>query len=643
MAENIKSITGNSIGNMNGNMIVGDTNNNTYEIEKIEKVENRTDVNGNNNIVLQAVTCDNIHIEIQLSEELFRQNEKIISDTTEIKDGIKDILDKLNGKSALPQKLTLLPAVTEFFIGRNEALEELHNRLFTEQKRFILLVNGQGGIGKTTFAAAYCQKYEAEYKHIAWVVKETNIPDALLMLEMPLKLPVEGLSKEQRINQLLSKMQNLDKPCLMVIDNANDRNDIDKNLHLLKKCYNFHLLLTTRVTTYGNQNDKFEIDSLPFEKAKELFTEIFAQYHHTEDQTLQSIYDAVGGNTLIIEILAKNLREINKKHTNKYTLNHLLADIQSKGILSISHEKQVSTEHWTYTKLEKQNPTDVIQALFDITELSHHEKMLLRQIVLLPVVSISYADAEKMFENYTDFEKLFDELNNKGWLTFNENDKTFKFSPVIQQVSETQTPITAADAETLIDNLTELLDYEGTVGMTHMTVEQAAPFARYAESIFGRLRTTPNNSLSILSERIGSFYRIAGDFDKALQFFNDYSKLKKELYDANPKSEQLKNGLAISYSKLGDIYQELGDFDKALQFFNLDIELTKELYDANPKSVALFEGLAISYYKLAMVYKAKGDNENGMKNFKEVKRIVSILAENFPQIPKYKNWNKVEY
>ena len=56
--------------------------------------------------------------------------------------------------------------------------------------------------------------------------------------------------------------------------------------------------------------------------------------------------------------------------------------------------------------------------------------------------------------------------------------------------------------------------------------------------------------------------------EKALDFFQKrYQPRTRELFEANPKSEALKNGLAISYSKLGDIHQDMGDMEKALDFF----------------------------------------------------------------------------
>lgn len=69
----------------------------------------------------------------------------------------------------------------------------------------------------------------------------------------------------------------------------------------------------------------------------------------------------------------------------------------------------------------------------------------------------------------------------------------------------------------------------------------------------------------------------------------------------------------------------------------------KEHHISNPQNVSLLENLGISYYKLAMIYKAMVNDQAGRENFEEWKKIISFLAENLPQVPKYQEWNKLEY
>jgi tetratricopeptide (TPR) repeat protein len=72
-------------------------------------------------------------------------------------------------------------------------------------------------------------------------------------------------------------------------------------------------------------------------------------------------------------------------------------------------------------------------------------------------------------------------------------------------------------------------------------------------------------------------------------------ELSKELYEAYPQNvdfknglaiSYFKNGLAISYSKLGETHTSLGNLEQALKFFEDFSKLFKELYEAYPQNVS---------------------------------------------------------
>jgi len=151
------------------------------------------------------------------------------------------------------------------------------------------------------------------------------------------------------------------------------------------------------------------------------------------------------------------------------------------------------------------------------------------------------------------------------------------------------------------------------------------------------------NGLAISYQKLGEIYQAIGKFDQALEYFNNFNQLSKELHKSNPKNENLKNHLAISYQKLGEIYQTLCKFDQALEYFNNCHQLKKELFESNPSNIRIIEGRGISFYKLAMVYKAKGDHKSGKENFLQWQNIISHLAKNLPQVPRYQEWNLLEY
>ena len=144
-------------------------------------------------------------------------------------------------------------------------------------------------------------------------------------------------------------------------------------------------------------------------------------------------------------------------------------------------------------------------------------------------------------------------------------------------------------------------------------------------------------------EKLGSIHQSMGHMEEALKYFDDEVRLFKELYEANPRSESLKNGLAISYEKLGSIHQSMGHMEEALKYFENDLELTKELYEANPRSESLKNGLAISYSKLGSIHQSMGHMEEALKYFDDEVRLFKELYEANPRSELLKNGLAISY
>ncbi|MBL4660622.1 MAG: hypothetical protein JKY19_09715, partial [Alcanivoracaceae bacterium] len=86
-----------------------------------------------------------------------------------------------------------------------------------------------------------------------------------------------------------------------------------------------------------------------------------------------------------------------------------------------------------------------------------------------------------------------------------------------------------------------------------------------------------------------------GNLEKALQFYEERSKLGKELYESNPNNVSYKNGLAISYAKLAIFYNAQDDKKLAIDYMREAQVLFKQLHNNFPTYVE-FE----KYYKMAV-------------------------------------------
>ncbi|WP_411728392.1 tetratricopeptide repeat protein [Methyloglobulus sp.] len=515
------------------------------------------------------------------------------------------------GEREILRALTESPFRPEVFLGREDDLDAIKKSLFSENN--LLLVNGNGGVGKTSIASTYYHRYQHEYAHTAWILSEKSIANAMLSkLSTPLALQFENtMPTEKRLELLLMAMDSLNKPCLLVIDNANEVEDLEKNYQNLRRCSNFHLLLTTRITEF-EQAELYRIDGLPENQALALFEKHYRKTLQDDEVAIfKQIRTAVGDNTLVVELLAKNIYQFNRLKAH-YSLANLLNDLQSKGLLALSKSQAVGTDYQSKGSLRKEKPEDIIAAMYDLGELSSKETAILSVLSVLPAESIGFNTLETllpspMFENL-ESNLLF--LAQKGWIEYNEDNAEFKCSPVIQEITKKKNPQLLDDCQSLIETLIEKLNYEGC-HITGSSYEDAALFSRYAESVAAGFNESHSN-LVILCERIGVYHETTGNLDKALAFFKYNNYLVQKLYAYYPSNVELKGALQISYSNLGHVYKKLENLELALELFAESFELSKELHAAYPTDVNFKCDLAISLQRMGETHTALGNLEQAL-------------------------------
>ena len=240
------------------------------------------------------------------------------------------------GERKIIRLLTDRPFYTDFFIGRDTDLAAIESA-YQQKKHVLMLVNGEGGMGKTTLAAHYWFLHEKRYTHLAWVFADSGIGNALLRLAQPLGITFHPQDDERaQIARITEGVNQLAAPCLLVFDNANQADDLEKHFVTLKKLTNCHILLTSRVTELGDA-PVHRVAHLKKADAVAVFKKHYPKHQDTEGGLLDSLLHAVGFNTLVIELLAKNLAVFNKFQT-QYSLASLVADLQGKGLLALKNK-----------------------------------------------------------------------------------------------------------------------------------------------------------------------------------------------------------------------------------------------------------------------------------------------------------------
>ena len=205
----------------------------------------------------------------------------------------------------LPKELSArVPKISKNkIIGRDAELTDLHQRLFNNKQ--VVLVNGLGGIGKTTLAQVYLAQYWEQYCHIVWVSQiSPNIIEDFISTEGLLKnLHLNDEGKDQRalfidIISAFKKIQ--DGPNLLVLDNGD---------HNLAKLYDFlpsqpkwHILATSR-----EEIAKFDLKELDFLSEDEAVSLFLSHYTRSKINRaeIENLVKAVDFHTLTIEFWQK--------------------------------------------------------------------------------------------------------------------------------------------------------------------------------------------------------------------------------------------------------------------------------------------------------------------------------------------------
>lgn len=590
-------------------------------------------------------------------------------------------------KEKPPKFIGDIPSETEIFIGRDKDLVEIHKRL-NKKNSLLLLVNGVGGIGKTTLASHYYHKYQNEYSHLIWTIANPDINDAFTRIALCLKIEFDPkLDIEERKIETIRKLLELDKPCLLVIDNANILDDIKSNYSLLRKCSNIHIILTTRISNY-KKNNEHRISPLNKTAAFCLFNQYYS-IKDSEEDLLKEILIAVDYNTLVIELLAKNLAELNSIKTI-YTLADLKEDLLSNGILKLSKTTNVSTD---YQDLYEAKPEEIVEAMYNISSLTMQEKKLLLIFSILPSKDIPYEHLEDLLPKFNSLTKTVDSLAQKGWLdkkeiTINAQFQAFSFriSPVIQEIVKNNIYKNnfKIDLHELILTITDKLDHDPVTGsLTHLKYESVIHYSQYAEALLKYTFLDTNISINLL-ERLGGIFFIFGDIKKSLTYFKKYLTTSENLHNSNrsnlcvkhqfaiacerighmhsilgnskqalkylvrsneistqllkqfPNNSTYKNEQAISYGKIGDIHLDLGNNSLARSYYEKDLRITEELYETCPENIHIKYGLSISYGKIGHISLVMDDIKSSEHYYTKSILIATKLYESCPENITYK-------
>lgn len=186
-------------------------------------------------------------------------------------------------------------------IGRGRELAELHERLTSDGKAFVI---GIGGVGKSELVQEYARKYAKQYTNCIYLTYQDSIHNTISALRIKNEPETANPKNFERNLRLLRGMGT---DSLLIIDNLDELPEKSKDLSLLNK-FRCHVLVTTRLKTWGKYG--YYLDML---NDRATLLELFHTYcpkrlAGNEDDVWELI-ELVHLHTYAIQLLALTVKE----------------------------------------------------------------------------------------------------------------------------------------------------------------------------------------------------------------------------------------------------------------------------------------------------------------------------------------------
>jgi len=523
------------------------------------------------------------------------------------------------------------------FIGRRRDIRRVKEDFLTRGMRAVVL-HGIGGIGKTVTATKIAEKLEKQFSGIyAFNCREgLTIEGILTRLDLYLKSNGENaleavcaapIPMEQKINylaQVLSQVRLLlifDNFETLLVDDEENSEIADPELKkglksLVNQCSNWTSFLFTSRYTFNlmdgrltNVIDEINLGEMPRPEAIMVMNR-FPVLAKEDFGTKIAVYEKIGGHPYTINIFGR--------HANNTSVQDVLKDLNG-----------INKEMVEFTLLEK-----------SYSKLTDKAKdLVIRSSVFrkaIPLTGLAWMASDD--EQQTEVTKRIDELIHWGLIvkTEDEGEAFYQVHTLVKDFVKTKVSadgwkrwmIKAAEFyEALVETtggIWDLLDarelyfeareYDKAGAIVSAVVETLHRwgFIDFVRRLNEQTVDTASDLVKAIAlHHLGIIHQDQGDYDKAIEKYNQSLEIVKELGN--------KGGIASTLHELGMIHAAQGDYDKAIEKYNQSLEIEKELGNKG--------GIASTLHELGIIHYIQGDYDKAIGKYNQSLEIKKALGD----------------
>ncbi|MBD2104697.1 tetratricopeptide repeat protein [Leptolyngbya sp. FACHB-261] len=471
-------------------------------------------------------------------------------------------------------------------MGREEALDRLHQLLQEERRVAIAAVAGMGGVGKTELAIRYALAQKQSYSGgICWVSARSGgdigiqiVRFAKAMLDLK---PAEELDVETQVRFCWQHWP--EGEVLLVLDDVTDYAKVKP--YLPTEASRFKILLTTRLHL-GASIGQLSLDVLQPEAALKLLESLIGEERlQQEIQLARDLCKQLGYLPLGLELVGRYL-----KRKTELTLAEMLTRLENKRLEHLSLKKHKSEDDMTA-------PLGVQEA-FELSwqALDETAKQLGCLLSLFALAPISWSLVEQCWPDM-DLEEL-EEIRDYGLLNLHllqEKGKGFyQLHQLIREFLQEKMAVSAqADEQKrafcqAMVVIAKQIPYSPTRQQLRL-VSHAVP--HLAEAAKGLSQFLNDEDLYLPFAASAKFYEGQGLYTLAEPWYEQCLSAVKTRFG----NEHL--AVATSLNNLALLYYSQGRYSEAEALYKQALELTQRLLGDEHLAVATsLNNLASLYY-----------------------------------------------
>ena len=495
------------------------------------------------------------------------------------------------------------------FLGRQADLAEIERRLKAGEG--IVVICGQGGMGKSELAKEYSRLHRDDYDMICFAYYkgsvQSTVTDGLLWNrgdwnEMP---PAQQFAIKS------GYIKSLEKRVLLILD---DVAAMDDDANLLKITgRNVDILITTREENLID-TQLVMLGSLGYEDGLLPLFQRNAQipenawdgwYHEHEEAVKEMIEQILLGHTMLV-MLAARLLAVTDKSVEE------IRDSLKNSRLSPEIKEKIRA--FKDAGREDRGAADAtlcehVLNLFSIACLTGDEGKIdiLRNMSLIPYSGVKRATLQAWLglEDLNDVNALAD----SGWLTLSHvaGEKRVALHAVISDAVYIQTMPTAENCAVLLEAIANDLMVDAMKNPADKTY-----MIEYGEFALNRIKQE-DLAVARIAHETGYLLHFRAEYKRALEsYFKALNIKEKILGSRHPDT-------AATYNNIAGVYDSQGDYPKALEWYLKALEISEEvLGKVNQNTVT-------AYHNIAGVYDSMGDYARALEWYENSLKIRELV------------------